>query len=112
MEIRTQLSRGSLVARGLFAARKLKGERQSRRWSDRYYKRRVLHLKEKSDPLEVSAQAKGIVLVNAAIDAKQPNSALRHWVKVQWITTGRQDTSVAVVDGAINFIHTPPVALA
>ncbi|HKW42845.1 MAG TPA: 30S ribosomal protein S12, partial [Thermoplasmata archaeon] len=39
------------MARGLFAARKLKNERQTRRWSDRYYKRRVLHLKEKSDPL-------------------------------------------------------------
>src|SRR5437667_457606 len=104
MEIRTQLSRGSLVARGLFAARKLKGERQSRRWSDRYYKRRVLHLKEKSDPLEGSPQAKGIVLEKVAIEAKQPNSALRKCVKVQLIKNGRQVTAFAVGDGAINFI--------
>ena len=50
------------MARGLFAARKLKDERQIHRWSDRYYKRRVQHLKEKSDPLEGSPLAKGIVL--------------------------------------------------
>ena len=84
------------MARGLFAARKLKGERQSRRWSDRYYKRRVLHLKEKSDPLEGSPQAKGIVLEKVAIEAKQPNSALRKCVKVQLIKNGRQVTAFAV----------------
>src|SRR5256712_8996881 len=77
---------------------------QSRRWSDRYYKRRVLHLKEKSDPLEGSPQAKGIVLEKVAIEAKQPNSALRKCVKVQLIKNGRQVTAFAVGDGAINFI--------
>jgi len=92
------------VARGLFAARKLKGEHQSRRWSDRYYKRRVLHLKEKSDPLEGSPQAKGIVLEKVAIEAKQPNSALRKCAKAQLIKNGRQVTAFAVGDGAINFI--------
>src|SRR2546425_672618 len=98
------LYRGRSLARGLFAARKLKGERQTRRWSDRYYKRRVLHLKEKSDPLEGSPQAKGIVLEKVAIEAKQPNSALRKCVKVQLIKNGRQVTAFAVGDGAINFI--------
>ncbi len=92
------------MARGLFAARKLKNERQTRRWSDRYYKRRVQHLKEKSDPLEGSPQAKGIVLEKVAIEAKQPNSALRKCVKVQLIKNGRQITAFAVGDGAINFI--------
>src|SRR5207249_1120732 len=90
--------------RGSGQARKLKGERQTRRWSDRYYKRRVLHLKEKSDPLEGSPQAKGIVLEKVAIEAKQPNSALRKCVKVQLIKNGRQVTAFAVGDGAINFI--------
>src|SRR5439155_1740000 len=80
------------------------GARQTRRWSDRYYKRRMLHLKEKSDPLEGSPQAKGIVLEKVAIEAKQPNSALRKCVKVQLIKNGRQVTAFAVGDGAINFI--------
>jgi len=92
------------VARGLFAARKLKGEHRIRRWSDRYYKRRVLRLKQKSDPLEGSPQGKGIVLEKVAIEAKQPNSALRKCVKVQLVKNGRQITAFAVGDGAINFI--------
>jgi len=92
------------VARGLFAARKLKVEHRNRRWSDRYYKRRVLRLKQKSDPLEGSPQGKGIVLEKVAIEAKQPNSALRKCVKVQLVKNGRQITAFAVGDGAINFI--------
>ncbi len=105
MQIRTHSTlRGRSLARGLFAARKLKDERQTRRWSDRYYKRRTQHLKEKSDPLEGSPQAKGIVLEKVAIEAKQPNSALRKCVKVQLIKNGRQVTAFAVGDGAINFI--------
>lgn len=101
---RTPPIRGAPLARGLFAARKLRDVRQTRRWSDRYYKRRVQHLKEKSDPLEGAAQGRGIVLEKVAIEAKQPNSALRKCVKVQLIKNGRQITAFAVGDGAINFI--------
>jgi len=105
MQIRTHSTlRGTSLARGLFAARKLRDVRQTRRWSDRYYKRRVQHLKEKSDPLEGAAQGRGIVLEKVAIEAKQPNSALRKCVKVQLIKNGRQITAFAVGDGAINFI--------
>jgi len=46
------------MGRGLKAARKLVEDRQQYRWSDRYYKRRVLHLKEKSDPLEGAPQGR------------------------------------------------------
>ena len=92
------------MPRGLYAARKLADNRQDARWSDRYYKRRMLHLKEKSDPLEGAAQGRGIVLEKVAIEAKQPNSALRKCVKVQLIKNGRQITAFAVGDGAINFI--------
>lgn len=92
------------LARGLHTARKLKDNRQKFRWNDRYYKKRILKLKEKADPLEGSAQARGIVLEKVAIEAKQPNSALRKCVKVQLIKNGRQITAFAVGDGAINFI--------
>jgi len=78
--------------------------KQRRKWSSRYYKRRVLHLKDKSDPLEGSPQAKGIVIEKVGIEAKQPNSAIRKCVKVQLIKNGRQITAFAVGDGAINFI--------
>jgi len=92
------------LPRGLNTARKLRLSRQTHRWSDRYYKRRTLHLKEKSDPLEGSAQAKGVVLEKVGIEAKQPNSAIRKCVKIQLIKNGRQITAFAVGDGAINFI--------
>ena len=92
------------MPRGLNTARKLSLDRQRHRWSDRYYKRRTLHLKEKSDPLEGSAQAKGVVLEKVGIEAKQPNSAIRKCVKIQLIKNSRQITAFAVGDGAINFI--------
>jgi small subunit ribosomal protein S12 len=88
----------------LNTARKLKKNRKKFRWNDRYYKKRVLRLKEKSDPLEGSAQARGIVLEKVGIEAKQPNSAIRKCVKVQLIKNGRQITAFAVGDGAINYI--------
>ena len=92
------------MARGLYTARKLKRGRQKARWNDRAYKRRMLKLREKSDPLEGAAQARGIVLEKVGIEAKQPNSAIRKCVKVQLIKNGRQITAFAVGDGAINFI--------
>ncbi|UCF09186.1 MAG: 30S ribosomal protein S12 [Thermoplasmata archaeon] len=92
------------MPRGLNTARKLKKNRKKFRWNDRYYKKRMLRLKEKSDPLEGSAQARGIVLEKVGIEAKQPNSAIRKCVKVQLIKNGRQITAFAVGDGAINYI--------
>ena len=92
------------MPRGLNTARKLRLNRQKTRWSDRYYKRRTLSLKEKSDLLEGSAQAKGVVLEKVGIEAKQPNSGIRKCVKIQLIKNGRQITAFAVGDGAINFI--------
>jgi len=92
------------LARGLYTAKKLEKSRQQFRWNDRYYKKRILKLKEKADPLEGSAQARGIVLEKVAVEAKQPNSGLRKCIKVQLIKNGRQITAFAVGDGAINFI--------
>ncbi len=92
------------MARGINTARKLERNRQKFRWSDRYYKRRILKLREKADPLEGSSQAKGIVLEKVGIEAKQPNSAIRKCVKVQLIKNGRLITAFATGDGAINFI--------
>ena len=92
------------MARGLYTASKLKHDHQKSRWSDSKYKRRMLKLREKSDPLEGAAQARGIVLEKVGIEAKQPNSAIRNCVKIQLIKNGRQITAFAVGDGAINFI--------
>ena len=92
------------MGKGINAARKLKKSRKKQSWSDRYYKRRVLHLKEKSDPLGGVAQAKGIVIEKVGIEAKQPNSAIRKCIKIQLIRNGRQITAFAPGDNAISFI--------
>lgn len=89
---------------GLMSGKQIKENRDKLRWSDRDYKRRVLRLKEKSDPLEGAPQARGIVIEKVGIEAKQPNSAIRKCVKIQLIKNGRQLTAFAPGDGAINFI--------
>jgi small subunit ribosomal protein S12 len=92
------------MGKGINAARKLKKSRKKQLWSDRYYKRKVLRLKEKSDPLGGCAQAKGIVIEKVGVEAKQPNSAIRKCVKIQLIKNGRQITAFAPGDNAIGFI--------
>jgi small subunit ribosomal protein S12 len=90
--------------RGEFAARSLENKRQKLRWKDINYKRRMLKLDVKSDPLEGAPQARAIVLEKVPVEAKQPNSALRKCVRVQLIKNGRQLTAFCPGDGAINFI--------
>ncbi len=95
---------GDILGNGENAGSKLSSDRGKYRWSDRDYKRRILQLKKKSDPLEGAPQAKGIVIEKIGIEAKQPNSAIRKCVKVQLIKNGRQITAFAPGDGAINYI--------
>jgi len=71
------------------AQKLMKGERKFR-WSQRAYKKRVLGLREKSDPIGRSSQAKGIVISKFQKEAKQPNSAMRKCCKVQLIKSGVQ----------------------
>ena len=92
------------LGKGINAARKLKKSWKKQHWNDRYYKKRVLRLKEKADPLEGTSQARGIVIEKVGIEAKQPNSAIRKCIKVQLIKNGRQITAFAPGDNAIGFI--------
>jgi len=89
---------------GLYSARKMRKNSQQYRWSDKYYKRRMLNLKEQADPLEGSPQGRGIVLEKRIIEAKQPNSALRKCVRVQLLKNGKQLTAFVPGDGAIDHI--------
>ena len=70
---------------GLLSARKFMKNSKKFRWSQKVYKKRVLGLKEKVDPLEGSSQAKGIVITKFQKEARQPNSAMRKCCKVQLI---------------------------
>ncbi len=91
-------------SRGEFAARKLSRTRQRFRWKAADYKRRVLRLDERADPLEGAPQGRGIVLEKVGIEAKQPNSAIRKCCRVQLVKNGRQVTAFTPGDGAIGFI--------
>lgn len=91
-------------SRGLGSGKKLRQKRETFRWNNKWYVRRVLKLKEKADPLEGSPQAKGIVLLKVQLEAKQPNSAMRKAVRVQLIKNGRQITAFAPGDGATKLI--------
>jgi small subunit ribosomal protein S12 len=81
------------MGNGKYAARKLKGDRENFRWSDRKYLRRALKLNVKADPLGGAPRGRGIVL-----------SAIRKCVRIQLIKNGRQVTAFCPGDGAINFI--------
>jgi len=89
---------------GLNAAKKLKKRRTKGKWMHEKYKKKTLKLKEKSDPLRGSSQARGIVLEKVQLEAKQPNSAMRKCVRVQLIKNGKQVTAFVPGDGAIKFI--------
>lgn len=89
---------------GEFAARNLLKKRQKFRWSDRHYKRRMLGLNVKADPLEGAPMARGIVLEKVGIESRQPNSAVRKCVRVQLIKNGKVVTAFCPRDGALNFI--------
>ncbi len=90
---------------GLFSARNLMKKRKGARWKERLFKRRVLNVKARKDPLEASPQAKAIVLEKRQLEAKQPNSAMRKCVRIQLIKNGKQITAFCPGDGAINHIQ-------
>ena len=95
---------GSKSPVGEFSAKKLRQKRRKFQWHDHDFKSRALRLKEKYDVLEGSPQARGLVVEKVAVEAKQPNSAIRKCVRVQLIKNGRQITAFCPGDGALEFI--------
>jgi len=95
---------GSKSPRGEFAARKLVKKRKELRWSNMYYKRRMLMLDVKADPLQGAPMGRGIVLEKVGVESKQPNSAIRKCVRTQLIKNGRVITAFLPGDGALNLI--------
>src|SRR5213596_1536526 len=89
---------------GMFAGRKLCKRRQSFRWAYAPYKRRMLGLDYKSDPLQGAPQGRGIVLEKVGIECRQPNSAVRKCVRTQLIKNGTVVTAFLPGDGALNFV--------
>ncbi|MDH5419309.1 MAG: 30S ribosomal protein S12 [Candidatus Bathyarchaeota archaeon] len=95
---------GSKAPKGELAARKLLEKRKKFRWSDVYYKRRMLRLDVKSDPLQGAPMGRGIVLEKVGVESKQPNSAIRKCVRTQLIKNGKVITAFLPGDGALNAV--------
>ena len=84
---------GTKSPKGEFAARKLLAKRKRFRWSDIYFKRRMLRLDVRTDPLHGAPMGRGIVLEKVGVESKQPNSAIRKCVRTQLIKNGRLITA-------------------
>jgi len=95
---------GSKSPNGLYAARKLKQKRKKFRWSDIYYRKKMLGLDIRTDPLEGAPMARGIVLEKVGIESRQPNSAVRKCVRVQLLKNGKVVTAFVPGDGGLNYI--------
>ena len=90
--------------KGLGCGKKLKQRRAKFRWNNKWFKRRVLNLKAKSDPLRGSHQAKAIVLEKVQREAKQPGSAMRKCVVCQLIKNGKRVAAFVPGYNAIRFV--------
>ena len=95
----------SKKSRGLGSGRKLKKRREKHRWLNKDFKRRVLGLKIKADPLKGAHQAKGIVLEKTQREAKQPNSAMRKCITLQLIKNGKKIGAFVPGNLASRFIN-------
>ncbi len=91
-------------AKGLFAARRLKRARAKFRWHYPPYKRRMLGLDYRADPIQGAPQGRGIVLEKVGVECRQPNSAVRKCVRVQLIKTGKVVTAFLPRDRALGFV--------
>ena len=95
---------GSGKPRGLLAGRKLKDHRRAQRWNDKDYNKANISTKWKK-PFGGASHAKGIVVEKLAVEAKQPNSAIRKCVRVQLKKNGKKITAFVPYDGSLNFIN-------
>ena len=95
---------GSGKTRGIRAGRKLRDRRRSQKWHDKDYNKANIQTKWKK-PFGCSSFASGIVVERLAVEAKQPNSAIRKCVRVQLKKNGKKITAFVPFDGALNFIN-------
>jgi len=89
------------MARGEFAARKLRRVRKTNRKLEKAWKRKAEGLKEKYDPLEGAPQARGLVIKKEGKEQKQPHSGIIKCVRVQLIKNGKKVSAHVPRDKAI-----------
>ena len=73
------------------------------RWALKSYKKSNLISKWKK-PFQESSMASGIVVEKVAVEAKQPNSAVRKCVRVQLKKNNKRITAFVPRDGSMSFV--------
>merc|ERR1711988_721620 len=91
--------------RGIRTARHLREHRRTQKWRDLRYKKTHLGTALKANPFAGASHAKGIVVEKLGVEAKQPNSAIRKYVRVQLIKNGKKITAFVPNDGCLNFVE-------
>ena len=87
---------------GLNAGRKLRTLRKKKRWGQAKYIRR-LGGSAKHNPFGKAPCASGIIVEKIAVEAKQPNSAIRKCVRVQLKKNNKKITAFVPRDGGLTF---------
>ena len=90
--------------RGILAGRKLATKRRIQRWHDKRYNKSH-NVSQWKKPFQGASHAKGIVVSKVAVEAKQPNSAIRKCVRVQLKKNNKQITAFCPLDGTLEFIN-------
>mmetsp|Transcript_33059 Transcript_33059/g.32188 ORF Transcript_33059/g.32188 Transcript_33059/m.32188 type:complete len:145 (+) Transcript_33059:52-486(+) len=94
---------GSNKPRGIKAGRKLKVHRRLNLWADKDHKKANSGSVWKK-PFMGASHAAGIVVEKVAVEAKQPNSAIRKCVRVQLKKNNKRITAFVPKDGSMTFI--------
>ena len=87
---------------GLNAGRKLRILRKKKRWGQAKYIRR-LGGSAKHNPFGKAPCASGIIIEKIAVEAKQPNSAIRKCVRVQLKKNNKKITAFVPGDGGLTY---------
>lgn len=90
--------------RGIRAARKLVQKRKVNKWADPEYNAQNIPSRWKK-PFGEAPQAKGIIIEKLAVEAKQPNSAIRKCVRVQLKKNGKKITAFVPLDGGLLYMN-------
>merc|ERR1712153_235480 len=91
---------GSGKPRGIHGGRKLRVHRRLQLWADLGYKKAHSGSKWKK-PFQEASHAAGIVVEKVAVEAKQPNSAVRKCVRVQLRKNNKRITAYVPRDGGM-----------
>ncbi len=94
---------GGHKPRGIKAGRKLKTHRRLQKWHDKEFCKKNGASQWKK-PFAGSSHAAGIVVEKVAVEAKQPNSAIRKCVRVQLKKNNKRITCMVPRDGGLSFV--------